>query len=224
MKKQVSAIFSVMCTLMAACLIASNIFTTKVFSVFGIVLTGDLLIFPVSYILNDCISEVYGYRKARFAIWLSFGIDFLFVLIAQAVVALPGAGFWEGGAHFDYILRMEIWVAAASLVAFLVGSTVNAAVMSRMKAADAGKRFWLRAIVSSVAGDLCDSLVFMPVVFWSVGFRKLVLMILCQVLVKVLYEVILLPLTQKVVRDVKRIDATDVYDDGISYNPFRFDF
>ncbi len=212
-----------MCTLMAVCLIASNIFTIKVFSVAGIILTGDLLIFPVSYIINDCISEVYGYRKARFAIWLSFGINFLFVVISQAVVALPGADFWEGGEHFDYILKMEIWVALASLLAFLVGSTVNAAVMSRMKVADKGRHFWFRAIVSSLAGDLCDSLVFMPVVFWSVGLRKLAFMILCQVGVKVLYEVILLPLTTKVVRSIKNIDATDVYDDGISYNPFRFD-
>lgn len=224
MQKQVSAIYSVMCTLMAVCLIMSNIFTTKVFSISGLILTGDLLIFPVSYIINDCISEVYGYRKARFAIWLSFGINFLFVLFARAVAAIPGAGFWEGGEHFNYIFRMEIWVAVASLLAFLVGSTVNAAVMSRMKVADGGKRFWFRAIVSSLAGDFCDSLVFMPIVFWSVGFGKLAFMILCQVGVKVLYEVILLPVTQRVVKRIKTIDATDVYDDGISYNPFRFDF
>lgn len=224
MKKQFSAIFSVMCTLMAVCLIASNIFTTKVFSISGIILTGDLLIFPVSYIINDCISEVYGYGKARFAIWLSFCTNLLFVLFAQLVVALPGADFWEGGEHFNYIFKMEIWVAIASLLAFLVGSTVNAAVMSRMKVVDKGNRFWLRAVTSSIAGDLCDSLVFMPIVFWSVGLGRLCLMIVCQVLVKVLYEVVLLPVTQKVVERIKKIDATDVYDDGISYNPFRFDF
>lgn len=222
MKKEFSSIFAMMCTLMAVCLVASNIFTTKVFSVAGILLTGDLLVFPVSYILNDCISEVYGYKKARFAIWTSFAVNFLFVIFAQLVVALPGASFWEGGEHFNYIFKMEIWVAVASLLAFLTGSTVNAAVMSRMKIADKGKRFWLRAIVSSIAGDLCDSLVFMPIVFWSVGFRKLVLMILCQVCAKVLYEALCLPLTQRVVKTVKTKDATDVYDDGISYNPFKF--
>ena len=210
-----------MCTLMAVCLVASNIFTTKVFSVAGMLLTGDLLIFPVSYILNDCISEVYGYNKARYAIWTSFTVNFLFVIFAQLVVAIPGASFWEGGEHFNYIFKMEIWVAAASLLAFLVGSTVNAAVMSRMKVACNGKRFWLRAIVSSLAGDLCDSFVFMPIVFWSVGFRRLVVMILCQVGVKVLYETVLLPVTRRVVEQVKKKDATDVYDDGISYNPFR---
>lgn len=222
MKQQLSPIFAVMCTLMAVCLVASNIFTTKVFSVAGLPLTGDLLIFPVSYILNDCISEVYGFKKARFAIWMSFTVNFLFVIFAQIVAALPGASFWEGGEHFNYIFRMEIWVALASLLAFLAGSTINAAVMSKMKVADKGRRFWLRAILSSFAGDLCDSLVFMPIVFWSVGFRKLIMMILCQVGVKVLYETLCLPLTQRVVKAVKTKDATDVYDDGISYNPFGF--
>ena len=96
-----------MCTLMAVCLVASNIFTTKVFSVAGMLLTGDLLIFPVSYILNDCISEVYGYNKARYAIWTSFAVNFLFVIFAQLVVAIPGASFWEGGEHFNEI-ELEI--------------------------------------------------------------------------------------------------------------------
>lgn len=220
MKRQISVTYLVMCVLMTVCLIASNIFTAKVFSLWGLVLTGDLVIFPVSYIINDCISEIYGYRRTRLAIWIAFAMNFFFVLAAQAVVAIPGAGFWDGGEHFDYIFRMEVRVAAASLLAFFVGSTVNAAVMSRMKVVSGGKRFWLRAIVSSLAGDLADSLVFMPIVFWSVGIRKLMLMIACQVLAKVLYEVVLLPATQAVVNRLKKIDATDVYDDGISYNPF----
>ena len=203
------------------CLIASNIFTTKVFSVAGMLLTGDLLIFPVSYILNDCISEVYGYNKARYAIWTSFTVNFLFVIFAQLVVAIPGASFWEGGEHFNYIFGTEIKVVMASLVAFFVGSTVNAAVMSLMKRASQGRNFWFRAIVSSLAGDLADSLIFMPIVFWSVGFRKLLLMIACQILAKLVYEVVLLPLTQHVVKILKDKESMDVIDDGISYNFFR---
>ena len=221
MKQKFSLVFMLMATMMAVCLIASNIFTTKVFSVGGIILTGDLLIFPVSYILNDCISEIYGYRKTRLAIWMSFGFDFFFILFAQIVVAIPGAGFWDGGEHFDYIFSMEVKVVLASLLAFLVGSTVNAAVMSRMKVASHGRHFWMRAILSSVAGDLADSLIFMPIVFWSVGVRQLLFMIVCQVCTKVLYETILLPVTRRVVEYFKKKDATDVYDDGISYNPFK---
>lgn len=210
-----------MCVLMTVCLISSNIFTTKVFTLWGLVLTGDLLIFPVSYIINDCISEVYGYRLARFSIWVAFLMNFFVVAVAQAIVAVPGADFWDGGEHFNYIFRMEIKVAVASLAAFFVGSTINAAVMSLMKKASGGRSFWLRAIVSSIAGDLADSLIFMPIVFWSLGLKKLLLMIACQVLVKLVYETILLPVTQHIVKILKEKEATDIIDDGISYNPFH---
>lgn len=210
-----------LCVLMTVCLIASNIFTTKIFTLWGLVLTGDLLIFPVSYIINDCISEVYGYRQARLSIWIAFIMNFFVVAVAQAVVAIPGAEFWDGGEHFNYIFKMEIKVALASLAAFFVGSTINAAVMSLMKKAADGRHFWLRAIVSSLAGDLADSMIFMPIVFWTLGFERLILMIACQVLVKLLYEAVLLPVTQYVVKALKAKEATDVIDDGISYNPFR---
>ena len=221
MKHTVSVRFLMMCVLMTVCLISSNLFTTKVFTLRGLVLTGDLLIFPVSYIINDCISEVYGYRMARLSIWIAFLMNFFVVAIGQAVVAIPGADFWDGGEHFNYIFGTEIKVVMASLVAFFVGSTVNAAVMSLMKRASQGRNFWFRAIVSSLAGDLADSLIFMPIVFWSVGFRKLLLMIACQILAKLVYEVVLLPLTQHVVKILKDKESMDVIDDGISYNFFR---
>ena len=221
MKHTVSVRFLMTCVLMTVCLISSNLFTTKVFTLRGLVLTGDLLIFPVSYIINDCISEVYGYRMARLSIWIAFLMNFFVVAIGQAVVAIPGADFWDGGEHFNYIFGTEIKVVMASLVAFFVGSTVNAAVMSLMKRASQGRNFWFRAIVSSLAGDLADSLIFMPIVFWSVGFRKLLLMIACQILAKLVYEVVLLPLTQHVVKILKDKESMDVIDDGISYNFFR---
>ncbi|MCQ2143843.1 MAG: queuosine precursor transporter [Bacteroidales bacterium] len=221
MKQKVSVTFMMLCVLMTVCLISSNIFTTKVFTLWGLVLTGDLLIFPVSYIINDCISEVYGYRHARLSIWTAFLMNFFVVAVAQAVVAIPGADFWDGGEHFNYIFRTEIKVAAASLAAFFVGSTVNAAVMSLMKRASNGRHFWLRAIISSLAGDLADSLIFMPIVFWSVGLGKLLLMIACQILAKLVYEAVLLPLTQYVVKVLKEKEATDVIDGNISYNPFH---
>ena len=91
MKRQISVTYLVMCVLMTVCLIASNIFTAKVFSLWGLVLTGDLVIFPVSYILNDCISEIYGYRRTRLAIWIAFAMNFFFVLVAQAVTVIAEA-------------------------------------------------------------------------------------------------------------------------------------
>lgn len=220
MNKNLTVTFVVMTVLMTVCLIASNLFTVKVWNFFGLSLTGDLLIFPISYIVNDCISEVYGYRKTTLAIWLAFAANFFFVFVAQAVIALPAAPFWEGSEHFDFVFRMELTVALASMAAFFVGSTVNAIVMSKMKTLTHGRLFWLRAIASSMAGDLADSILFMSIVFYSVGFSKLVLMICGQVFAKVTYEIIVLPFTQWIVKKVKKMDETDVYDEGISYNPF----
>lgn len=221
MKHSVSVRFLVLCVLMTVCLISSNIFTAKVFTLGGLVLTGDLLIFPVSYIINDCISEVYGYKLARLSIWVAFVMNFFVLAVAQIVVAIPGADFWDGSVHFNYILRMEVKVVVASLSAFFAGSTINAVVMSLMKKASHGRSFWVRAIVSSVAGDLVDSLIFMPFVFWSLGFEKILLMIGCQVLVKLLYEAVFLPVTQHIVKILKKRESMDVMDWDISYNPFR---
>ena len=118
--------FVLMAIVFNVCLIASNLFETKVFSAGPLALTGGVLIFPVSYIINDCIVEVWGYRKARLVIWTGFAMNFFVVAMAQIVRLLPAAGFWDGGEHFDYIFALAPRVTVASLLAFLSGSTVNA--------------------------------------------------------------------------------------------------
>lgn len=204
------------------CLIISNLFATKVFTLgWGINLPGSVIIFPISYILNDCFTEVWGYRKARLVIWTAFAANFAAVLLGQIVVWLPAASFWDGGEHFDYMFNMAPRVTFASLLAFLAGSTLNALVMSKMKVADKGRRFGVRAIVSSVAGELLDSLIFIPLAFIGTPIRLLVTMMLAQVSTKVLYEIIILPLTAYITRKVKANEGTDVFDEGISYNPFK---
>lgn len=204
------------------CLIISNLFATKVFTLgWGINLPGSVIIFPISYILNDCFTEVWGYRKARLVIWTAFAANFAVVLLGQIVVWLPAASFWDGGEHFDYMFNMAPRVTFASLLAFLAGSTLNALVMSKMKVADKGRRFGVRAIVSSVAGELLDSLIFIPLAFIGTPIRLLVTMMLAQVSTKVLYEIIILPLTAYITRKVKASEGTDVFDEGISYNPFK---
>ncbi len=204
------------------CLITSNLFATKVFSLgWGINLPGAVIIFPISYILNDCLSEVWGYRKARLVIWTAFAANLLVVLLGQVVVWLPAASFWDGGEHFDYMFNMAPRVAFASLLAFLAGSTLNAFVMSKMKVADQGRRFGVRAILSSVAGELLDSLIFMPIAFFGSPVKMLATMMVFQVSFKLVYEIVILPLTSYVVRRVKASEGIDVFDQGISYNPFK---
>ena len=222
MKQRFSTLFLLMATVFTVCLIASNLFATKVFTLgAGINLPGAVVIFPLSYILGDCMTEVWGYRKARLVIWLAFACNLAVALVGQLVTLLPAAPFWEGGEHFNFVFSMAPRVTLASLLAFLAGSTLNALVMSRMKVADQGRRFGVRAVVSSVAGELLDSLIFLPIAFLGTPWRILGTMMLVQVGFKVLYEIAGLPLTSLVIRKVKAVEAEDVYDEGISYNPFK---
>lgn len=210
-----------MAVLFTVCLIASNLFASKIISFWGINLPGAVIVFPISYILNDCIAEVWGYRKARLVIWTAFAMNFLVVLLGELVVLLPAASFWDGGEHFDYMFTLAPRIAFASLLAFLVGSNTNAIVMSKMKVADAGKRFGLRAVLSSVAGEMVDSMIFMPIAFWGTPVGTLATMMLAQVTFKLCYEIVILPVTSRLVRWLKKSEGVDTYDTGISYNPFR---
>ncbi|MBO4263801.1 MAG: queuosine precursor transporter [Bacteroidales bacterium] len=221
MKEKFSATFLLMAVLFVVCLISSNLFATKIICLWGINLPGAVIIFPVSYILNDCMAEVWGYRKARLVIWTAFAMNALVVLLGQVLVWLPAAAFWDGTEHFNYMFRMAPRVVTASLLAFLAGSTLNALVLSKMKVRDEGRRFGIRAILSSLAGEGMDSLIFMPIAFWGTPVSLLATMMLAQVTFKVCYEIVVLPLTSLVVRYVKRLEQVDVFDRGISYNPFK---
>ena len=227
MSKQFSTRFLVMATTLIVCLITSNFFVPRLWQVAGlpIQLSGAVLLFPVSYILNDCLTEVYGYRKARFVIWLAFLLSAFVALMAQLVCWLP-APLQDGSKpvadSFNGLFAMVPRTTVASLVAFFVGSTVNAAVMSRMKVSSHGRLFGVRAILSSVAGELADSLIFFPVVFWGVLSGTAALQLaLTQVCAKVLYEIVALPLTSWAVRSLKRAEGIDTFDEGVNYNPFK---
>ena len=204
------------------CLIAANLLETKVISVAGLTVTAGLLVFPVSYIINDCISEVWGFRKARLIIWTGFAMNFFVVVLGLLAVSIPAAPFWEGEEHFNFVFGMAPRIVAASLAAFLAGSFLNAYVMSRMKLRSGGRRFSSRAIASTLAGETADSLLFFPIAFGGViPWRELAAMMALQIVLKSLYEVLVLPVTVRVVRYVKRVDGSDVYDEGISYKIWK---
>lgn len=204
------------------CLIAANLLETKVIQLGGLTITAGLLVFPISYIINDCIAEVWGFRKARLIIWSGFVMNFFVVTLGLIAVSLPAAPFWEGEEHFNFVFGMAPRIVAASLMAFLVGSFLNAYVMSRMKIASRGRNFSARAIWSTVVGETADSLIFFPVAFGGViAWRELAVMMGLQILLKSAYEVVILPVTIRVVKAVKRIDGSDVYDEGISYKVWK---
>lgn len=222
MKQKVSVSFMLLGILFNVCLIAANLLETKVIHVFGITVTAGLLVFPVSYIINDCIAEVWGFRKARLIIWSGFAMNFFVVTLGLIAVALPAAPFWEGEAHFNFVFGMAPRIVFASLTAFLVGSFLNAYVMSRMKLASGGRHFSARAILSTVVGETADSLIFFPVAFGGViAWNQLLLMMGIQIVLKSIYEVMILPVTIRVVKAIKKIDGSDVYDEDISYKVWK---
>ena len=222
MKEKVSVPFMLLGILFNVCLIAANLLETKVIQVGSITVTAGLLVFPISYIINDCIAEVWGFKKARLIIWSGFAMNFFVVALGLIAVALPAAPFWEGEQHFDFVFGMAPRIVVASLLAFLVGSFLNAYVMSKMKVAGGGRNFSARAIWSTVVGETADSLIFFPIAFGGlIAWPELLVMMGTQIVLKSLYEVIILPITICVVKAVKRIDGSDVYDTDISYNVLK---
>ena len=201
------------------CLVAANFLEAKVVRLGPLAITAGMIVFPVSYIINDCIAEVWGFRKSRLIIWMGFLMNFMVVGLGQIAVMMPAAPFWEGEESFNFVFGLAPRIAAASLAAFLVGSFLNAYVMSRMKVRSKGKHFSVRAVASTLAGESADSLIFFPIAFGGLmPVGELLRMMLVQALLKTLYEIIVLPVTVRVVRYIKRIDGSDTYDSDISYN------
>ena len=222
MKEKVSVPFMLLGILFNVCLIAANLLETKVIQIGSLTVTAGLLVFPISYIINDCIAEVWGFKKARLIIWSGFAMNFFVVALGLIAVAIPAAPFWEGEEHFDFVFGMAPRIVAASLMAFLVGSFLNAYVMSKMKVASRGRHFSARAILSTLVGETADSLIFFPVAFGGIiAWRELLIMMCIQIILKSMYEVIILPVTIRVVKAIKKIDGSDVYDTDISYNVLK---
>ncbi len=219
-QKQVSVSFMLMGILFCVCLVASNMLETKVVQLGPVSLTAGFLVFPISYIINDCIAEVWGFKKARLIIWMGFMMNFFVALMGLLAVALPATSYWSANEpHFNFVFSLAPRVTIASFLAFLVGSFLNAYVMSKMKLAMEGKHFSWRAVVSTLVGEGADSLIFFPLAFAGLmPFNEVIKLMVIQVVAKTLYEIIALPLTIRMVKKVKEIEGTDVYDKDISYN------
>ena len=220
-KNQVSVLFMLFSMLFCVCLITANVLETKQMSFGPISITGGIIVFPISYIINDCVCEVWGYRKTRMLIWLGFFMNFLFVVFAAICDAIPGAPYWDNDAGFHAIFGLAPRITAASFLAFVVGSFANAYVMSRMKVSSQGRNFSLRAIMSTILGETADSLIFFPLALGGVvPNSELPVLILSQIVLKTLYEILILPVTIQVVRFTKRHEGIDEYDKNINYNIF----
>ena len=221
-KQQVSVLFMLFSILFCVCLISANILETKQISVLGISLTGGLIVFPISYIINDCVCEVWGFQKARLLIWTGFAMNFFFVAMGALCDWIPGAPYWTNEAGFHAIFGLAPRVAAASFVAFIVGSFANAYVMSKMKIRDKGRNFSLRAILSTIVGESFASVIFFPLALGGVvPTEELPKLMLWQVLLKTVYEVIALPITIHIVKALKEHEGEDTYDNDVNYSIWK---
>lgn len=205
-KRNISELQLYLTLLFVVSLLISNIITAKqVLLPFGIVMTGAVFVFPITYILSDLFSEVYGYRWSRITCYLGFAANLFMVLIFSAVIATPAPDYWLNQEAFQTVLGSTPRVLVASLLAFVLGDFVNDRVFRRMKQKypNSIKGFGWRAILSSVCGELVDSLVFLPIAFiGQMPLKTLAIMTVMQVLIKTGYEIVILPITKIVVKKV----------------------
>jgi uncharacterized integral membrane protein (TIGR00697 family) len=202
------------------CLITANITAVKLVNVFGLVLPAGIVIFPISYIFGDILTEVYGYRRARRAIWLGFTCNLIAVVAIWLGQVLPPASFWSGQAAYERILGYTPRLLLASFLAYLVGEFANSFVMAKMKIATRGRWLWTRTIGSTVAGEGLDSLVFITIAFvGEIPWAGLGLAIVTQWLAKSAYEAAVTPLTYAAVKFLKQREGIDVYDYDTRFNP-----
>lgn len=214
--------FLVLAGLFIAFLVASNIIAVKLISVFGLVLPAAVVIFPVTYLFGDVLTEVYGYRKTRMIIWMGFGANLIVVGAIVLAGAIPAAPIWTGQPAYTAILGQTPRLLLGSFTAYLVGEFLNSMVLSRLKLATKGRWLWTRTIGSTLIGQGADSAIFISIAFAAVVPSHILLqMILTQWLFKVAYEIAATPLTYLIVGYLKRSDRVDAFDYNINLNPLR---
>jgi uncharacterized integral membrane protein (TIGR00697 family) len=222
MKNKVSVLFMLTGILFATCLLISNILASKIMMIGPWSAPAGVLIFPLAYIINDVLVEVWGFQKARLIIWAGFGVNVLAVVFFSIGIAVTAAPFWQNQEAFTTVLGSTPRIVAASMLAYLMGSFLNAYVMSRFKVLTKGKGFSIRAILSTLVGEGADSVIFIGIAFAGIfPFEVLLVMMATQALIKTVYEIAILPLTIWVVAKVKRLEGIDTFDYSVSYNPFR---
>jgi uncharacterized integral membrane protein (TIGR00697 family) len=220
---RVTGLFLVMAALFVTMLITSNIIAIKIIEVWGRILPAAIVLFPITYILGDILTEVYGFRFARRVIWLGFLCNTVAVAGFWVGGLLPSAPFWEGQDAYNTILGHTPRLLMASFAGYLVGEFSNSIVLSRLKVATGGRWLWSRTIGSTIVGQGADSIVFITIAFAGIlAGSNLMELVITQWIVKVLYETAATPITYAVVGYVKRREGFDVYDHSISLNPVSF--
>ena len=217
-EEEYSKIFIILCAINITCLLISNIITVKTINILGLIFTAGDILFPITYILNDVFTEVYGFNKSKLIIWTSFFCNLLMIIIFKITILLPSSDSFEMQEELANILGSTPRILIASFIAFLVGNFANSIVMSKMKVKTEGKYLALRTIGSTLVGEGLDTLIFIPIVFInSLDLQTMIFLIINTFILKVFLEIILTPITYKIINFIKKKENIDTYDNGIKY-------
>ena len=216
--------YDIILAVFAAILLISNLAGTKLIAFGPIITDGGAILFPISYILGDVLTEIYGYKYARRAIWVGLGVMLLAVLCFTIVRYMPPAPEYADQASYEAVLGFFPRIVAASLAAFLTGSFLNSFVLAKLKVKTKGKKLWLRLIGSTVVGELCDTVVFAFIAFGGIlQGMNMVTYILIGWIFKTVVEIVFLPITYRVIDKMKQVEKVDAYDDKTNFTPFSVD-
>ncbi len=220
---KVSSWFVVIAAVFVTCLITANIIAVKFILFLGFLVPAGIIVFPLSYLFGDILTEVYGYAAARRVIWLGFACNLLAVIAIYIGGIAPAAPFWQNQAAYNTILGSTPRLLLASFIAYLVGEFTNSFVLAKLKIATRGRWLWTRTIGSTLVGEGIDTVIFISVAFLGViPTASLAQAILTQWIFKVAYEVVATPLTYLIVGFLKRKEGVDTYDYGTNFSPVIF--
>lgn len=221
--KEFSPFFLLSAAIFITCLLVSNIIAVKLIKIFGLILPAAIVVFPITYIFGDILTEVYGYGRARLVIWLGFFCNLIMVGFIKLGEILPAVSFWSYQEAYSQILGFTPRLLLASFTGYLVGEFLNSFVLSKMKILTRGRLLWTRTIGSTVLGQLGDSSVFITIAFiHTVPGVVLLKIIITQWLFKIIYESLATPVTYLIVRALKRVERVDTFDYQVNYNPLKF--
>jgi uncharacterized integral membrane protein (TIGR00697 family) len=203
-------------------LLISNIASTKIIDLKWFLFDGGTLLFPLSYIFGDILTEVYGYKRAKNVIWLGFFMALLMSLVFIVVGKLPPAPGWDNQNAYDLILGLTPRIVIASLIAYTIGSFSNSFILAKIKILTKGKMLWVRTISSTIVGEFLDSIIFIIIAFWGILPNSLLItLIISNYLFKTAIEILFTPATYKIVAFLKKKEGEDYYDTNTNFNPFK---
>lgn len=218
----VSETFLVMCVVYTTCLLLSNLIAGKIISIFNISLPAAVILFPITYVLCDVFTEVYGFKKAKNVIWLGFACNLVAVFVYLIAIVLPYPDFWLNQEAFSTVLGTTPRILVASFLGYLIGEFSNSIILSKLKVKMCGKKLWVRTILSTIAGQLLDSACFIFIAFFGIiKIDLLIEMMIFQYMWKLCGEIVLTPITYIVINSLKAKENIDVYDLNTKYNIFK---